>query len=266
MSLDQLEMILISLHITGPDGSHTRANNLESIARLVANDKYETYGIRKVEDTIRNSSYLTEVKVLEMISDITRCSKDICFTEGLGFISPSSTLKGIRETAMKIAEIIRTKGTFVFGTGHPGCLISCYQVIADMVKEHGCKVVNAAGGIHIEGSDVVDYVGDVAVVTNGSGVVHTHSNRFMTRILETWNGKVDLAIVDHGFFGGTANYGISSIVFFDTNDPVVPVTKDLGLDVLLLPLNDNRPNIALVEVGMALRNLTSQYLESMITA
>ncbi len=242
------------LRICGPEGAHTRQNNLESISRMKTGDPYVTLGIRAVEKAMDDDELWTTSALLDTVAGVTGCSKDPRKMAGMGYISPRATLRGLRECAERVRATARRGGSILFATGHAGCLIACYQEIADAAREMGAILVRASEGLEVQPWEFVDWVGDVCVVSNGSGLLHTHTQRAMLEILSDWGDEVDLAVTDHGFLGPALNTGIPSVGFFDTNDPAPAVARALGLDITLVPLNDNRPNAVLREAGLVVRH------------
>lgn len=238
------------LQICGPAGAHTRKNNLEAIARMRTGDPYVTLGIRSVEEAVHEDEPWSVAAILDAVASITGCSKDPRQSVGMGYISPKATLRGLRQCADRVREVALRGGTIFFGTGHPGCLIACYQEIGDAARELGAQIVHASGGYEIQAWEFVDWVGDVCVVSNGSGLIHTHTQRAMAELITDWGMPIDLAVTDHGFLGPALNAGIPAVAFFDTNDPAPAVAARLGADVILVPLNDNRPNSVLREAGL----------------
>ena len=59
----------------------------------------------------------------------------------------------------------------------------------------------------------------------------------------------DLVIADHGFAGEAINRGIPTVAVMDTNDPGLAVAKKLGANVIIVPMNDNRPNVVTREAA-----------------
>ena len=253
---------LTGLRICGPEGAHPRQNNLESIARLRRGDPYVTLGIRAVEEAVREDEPWTTTALLDAVASVTGCSKDPRHNVGMGYISPRATLRGLRECAERVRAVAQRGGSIVFGTGHAGCLISCYQLIAEAAREQGATIVHAGGGYEIQSWEFIDWVGDVCAVSNGSGLIHTHTQRAMEEIITDWGVPIDLAVTDHGFLGPALNAGIPTVAFFDTNDPAPAVARRLGLDVTLVPLNDNRPNSILQEAGA----VVSEAIRSLVGA
>ena len=74
-----------------------------------------------------------------MIAGITKCSQDINYTEGRGYISPSSTLKGLKATAAAIKRVAGQGGSVLFATGHPGSMIDYYTDTKAVVVKRSAK-------------------------------------------------------------------------------------------------------------------------------
>ena len=99
-----IERRLIKLRLSGPELSHSRLNNLEAVKRLVNGDPYATFGIRQVVEHVQTENLQPE-DVLRMLAGYTKCSQDINYTQGRGYISPSSTIKGLKATANAIRKV-----------------------------------------------------------------------------------------------------------------------------------------------------------------
>ena len=262
MALDDrvIERRLTKLRLAGPDLSHTRKKNVEAVQRMVNGDPYATFGIRQVLDYIEKEG-LPADDALKMVASLTKCSQDITYTEGRGYISPSSTIKGLRATAAAIKRVASQGGSVVFATGHPGSMIEYYYELAYLVRRLGGHVMNLAKGqIVAQGEDidhvmVVDAINSVAFLSDTCGALHSHDSRPMELMLNDANRHPDLVIADHGFAGEALNRGIPTIAVMDTNDPGLGVAKKLGANVVLVPMNDNRPNVVTREAAELVKQM-----------
>jgi hypothetical protein len=242
-----IERRLTRLRLSGPELSHSRANNVAAAKKLTDNDPYVTFGIRMVIDYVQ----LNEVdpqEALGMIASITKCSQDVSYTEGRGYISPSSTIKGLKAMSAAIRRVCRDHGYVTFATGHPGSMIECYTVLASLVRELGGHVLDLAKGqVAFQGEDrdhihVADSINDICILSDTCAALHTHDSRAMELMLNDAKRLPDLVIADHGFAGEAINRGIPTVAIMDTNDPGLAVAKKLGANVIIVPMNDNRPN------------------------
>lgn len=245
---DRLVERLIGLKIAGYDLSHSREANLAAIDKLLALQPFYTLGIHSVIREVERG-HLTKEQVLRLVAGHTRCSAELCVTRGPNYINPRTCLEGLWEAAQLMRAVRDRRGTIVFGAGHSGSMINCYNHLADYFREHGCQTPIAGGGVEVQKDWYVDFIGVVAVVTDTCGIHHTHMTEAMAAMLDALPQPPDLAICDHGFGGEAINRGIPCIVPMDTNDPGFAVAKMLGEDFVLVPMNDNRPNFIMEELA-----------------
>src|SRR5918911_2532376 len=197
-----IERKLTRLRLAGPELSHSRRNNLEAVNRLANVDPYATFGIRRVIEYVREKQ-LDPSEALGMIAGITKCSNDINHTEGRGYISPASTIKGLKAAAAAIRRVSSEGGSVLFGTGHPGSMIDYYTELAYLVRRLGGRVLDLAKGqIVQQGEDrdsvkVVDSVNSIAFLSDTCAALHTHDSRPMEIMLDGADRPPDLVIADH---------------------------------------------------------------------
>ncbi|HEU4489040.1 MAG TPA: phosphatase, partial [Actinomycetota bacterium] len=86
----------------------------------------------------------------------------------------------------------------------------------------------------------IRYVGSVACLCDGASLLHTHSSEAMEALLEArpWP---DIVLADHGYAGAALERGLAVVAFMDINDQALAVPWDEGKDVVIVPLDDNRP-------------------------
>ncbi|HYP40267.1 MAG TPA: phosphatase [Chloroflexia bacterium] len=255
-----LERRLVKLRLAGPDLSHTRKKNVEAVERMVAGDQYATFGIRRVVEHI-NSTGMSAGIALKIVSSVTKCSQDITYTEGRGYISPSSTIKGLKATAAAIKRVASNGGRVVLATGHPGSMIEYYIELADLVYRLGGRVLDLAKGqIVRQGEDrdhiqVVDSINSVAFLSDTCAALHSHDSAPMEMMLDDTEHMPDLVIADHGFAGEAINRGIPTVAVMDTNDPGLALARHIGANVIIVPMNDNRPNVVTREAAHVIRGM-----------
>src|SRR5205823_1233100 len=152
-------------------------------------DPYATFGIHQVIEYVQNK-HLDAGEALGMIARITKCSQDINYTEGRGYISPASTLKGLKATAAAIKRVASEGGSVLFATGHPGSMIDYYTELGYLVRRFGGRVLDLARGQVIQqGEDrdtvkVVDSVNSVAFVSDTCSALHSHDSVPMQLMLD----------------------------------------------------------------------------------
>lgn len=239
---------LVELRICGDKLSHSREANLVAIDKLLDRQPFYTLGIHSV-DAAAAAGRLTKQHVLDLVCEYTRESNDLTITKGPNTIDPQHCLDGLWEAAHLMRRVRDQQGTVVFGAGHSGAMINCYNKLADYFRAHGCATPKAGGGTEVQKDWYVDFIGVVAVVTDTCGIHHTHMTAAMAALLDNLSETPALAICDHGFAGECINRGVPCITPMDTNDPGFAVAKMLGEDFVLVPMNDNRPNFIMEDLA-----------------
>jgi hypothetical protein len=251
---------LTKLRLSGPELSHTRLKNLEAVRRMVDGDSYTTFGIEMVVEFMQREQMPAE-DALKIVAGVTKCSQDIAYTEGRGYISPQSTIKGLKATALALRKVSEGGGTVVFATGHPGSMIDYYAALAALTRRLGGRVLDLARGQIIkQGPDqdqvhVVDSTNGVAFLSDTCALLHTHDATPMAAMLDDAGKPPDLVVADHGFAGEAINRGIPTVAVMDTNDPGLALAKHLGAKLTLVPMNDNRPNVVTREAAEIVERL-----------
>lgn len=253
---------LKQLKVAGKGSGHIRLKNILAINEIKNGVEKSLLGFKELQQ-------IPAEKILEAISQITGCSKDLSLTEGDGYINPESTLNGLIKAASIILNKCKTGKNILLATGHPGAMLGFYTEVSKTVKKIGGHVIHPGQGYKIsvyrcpkcslhDVIEEIDYLCDVAVVTNGETLIHTHETKPMDCILdeaEQNNIKIDLVIADHGFAGSAIKRGLKVIAIMDTNDPAIAAAKLLGYDVEIIPMGDNQPNYITRQVGYILNEI-----------
>ena len=234
-------------HVAGRDTRHNRAANLQAVRSVVEGDSHYTWDIRGVDR-------FSFEEILEAVASITGCSRDPAVTAGGGYISPSATLSGLEDAAGVIATTARRHGRFLLGTGHPGSLLLYYIRLAELIREWGGVVLEPAPGVQVPPKLDLAYLEGVAVTTDRASVPHSHSHDAMDQMLAA-AGHVDLVVADHGYASGAINAAIPVVAIMDTNDPALALALKLGADLIVIPMDDNRPPACYLPILEALREL-----------
>ena len=220
-------------HVAGRDTRHNRVANLQAVRSVVQGDSHYTWDIRGVKR-------FSFEEILAAIASITGCSRDPAVTSGGGYISPAATLSGLEDAAGVIATTAHRHGRFLLGTGHPGSLLLYYIRLAEVIREWGGVVLEPALGAQVPPKLDLAYVEGVAVTTDRASVPHSHSHEGMDQMLAA-AGHVDLVVADHGYASGGINAGVPVVAIMDTNDPALALAQKLGADLIIIPMDDNRP-------------------------
>lgn len=234
-------------NVAGHDSYHSRAMNLEGICRLLHGDPAYTLRTTCAERGAPGDA-------LAVVASVTRSSPDPAERAGDGYIAPTATLRGLEEAARRIADVARRGGRFLVATGHPGSLLLFCMELVRLIRSRGGEVMEPARGVWVPPNLTLDYVGGVAVTTDGRSLPHTHDYRAMELMLEAVE-PVDLVIGDHGYAGAAISAGIPVVTLLDTNDPVPAVARRLGADVTIIPADDNLPLSSYVPLTELIREL-----------
>lgn len=263
-SLDTLEAIreralrrIEETHVAGRDTRHNRLANLQAIRSVVEGDPHYTWDIRGVDR-------FSFEEILEAIAAVTGCSRDPSVTSGGGYISPAATLRGLEAAAGAIAATARRRGRFLLGTGHPGSLLLFYIRLAHLIRSWGGSVLEPALGAQVPPNLDLAYVDGVAVTTDRASVPHSHTHDAMDQML-AHAGHVDLVVADHGYASGAINAGVAVVAVMDTNDPALVLAQRLGANLIIIPMDDNRPPSCYLPILKTIREL-GEDLEPGLTA
>lgn len=164
-------------------------------------------------------------------------------SRGRSYVSPQAVAEQAEVYAQRLSLACERKEKVFFGTGHPTGPLEMYIRIADAMRERGVGVLRFGDGEGFEGyvgGSEIRYVGDVACVSMGGDLAHTHSARPMEGMLSR-GLEPDLVIGDHGFAGAALASGIDAVAIVDTNDPALILAWVRGLPIKPILCDDNRP-------------------------
>jgi Phosphatase len=228
---------LVANGVVGRHQSHTRANNIAKIRSLVDGDEGSSFGLSGM------TRYSVD-EVLTFLSELTGCSTDAAQLAGEETLDPDLTVAAIARAAERLANAARRGATLFAGTGHPTGLLEHHMRVVDAYQRAGGKIVRpreeekwALG----RGRAEVRHVGGVGCLADGASLRHTHSAVPMEAMLdsEPWP---EFVLGDHGFAGAAVERGIPTIAVMDINDPALAVAVAEGRDLIVLPMDDNRPS------------------------
>lgn len=169
---------------------------------------------------------------------------------GRTYVSPEQAAVRAGEIAVRLREACERGERVFFGTGHPTGPLEMYANLAAAMRERGARIQRVSEGEPYEayiGGSQIRYVCDVACVSMGGDLAHTHSARPMEFLLAS-GLEADLVVGDHGFTGAALASGIDAVAIVDTNDPALVLAWDRGLPVRPLLCDDNRPPGAYAEL------------------
>ncbi|HWR29556.1 MAG TPA: phosphatase [Negativicutes bacterium] len=265
--MDEIKLMrqLEELRVTGPGSGHPRLKNMLALQEVKQGAARSLFGLPGLEA-------LSEEAVLKEMASLNGCSANLLERDGDGYMDPRLTLAGMKRAAGKIRQVCARQGRILFGTGHPGAMLGFYFELLKLVRELGGVVVCPGSGLEVKRfrcpdcglHDVVeqvDYVGDVATVTNGEGILHRHDEKPCELIIDAAKKaaeSLELVIGDHGFAGAALVAGLSVIAIMDTNDPAIAASRLVGFDPIIIPMDDNLPNSISKQVGLLFCQLVAE--------
>lgn len=182
-------------------------------------------------------------EVLGFLADLTGCSKDIAELGGCDTMDPTRTVDAIVRAARRLAQEARKGSSLLCATGHPTGLLEHHIRVVDAYRNAGGKILHLREEERLplgKRYSVVRFVGGVGMLSDWGQLKHTHSSAPMEALLEAepWP---DLVLADHGWAGAAIERDIPAIAVMDINDPALAVAWAEDKDVVIIPMDDNRP-------------------------
>lgn len=230
---------LIASGITGPHRSHRRESSLRKIAALIEGDEPDaTFGLAGI-------GRYSAGEILSFMAELTGCSADIADATCDDLIDPDLTIEGLVAMGDRLRDEAGRGASVLVATGHPTGMLEFYIRVLDTYIRAGGKSIRLREEERLPiGSRgrprEMRYIGGVGCLADWGSLRHTHSSAAMEAMLEVrpWP---DLVIGDHGFAGAAIERDIPTIAIMDINDHALAVARAESRDVLIVPLDDNRP-------------------------
>jgi hypothetical protein len=162
---------------------------------------------------------------------------------GRSWVSPELVASQAEAVAERLRIACERRERVFFGTGHPTGPLEMYIRWADALRDRGVTITRVGDGDAFEGyhgGAEIRYVCDVACVSIGGDLAHTHSARPMEGMLNA-GLRPDLVVGDHGFAGAALTRGIDALGVVDTNDPALVLAWTRGMPLAPILCDDNRP-------------------------
>lgn len=232
----ELEEYLLKHGFSGDIPQNSGHKNWLVIKKLMKNEAFYTFGIKRVEEAVRqhevNAKGIREIMIKASGISIQRFRR-----HGPGHFGSALVSERLLEALGEIATQAKAEQTMAFATGHPGAMVGFMNELAAWAESLGAKIVTSEYSIEVNGRFQLDQLGQVFVASDNCSAIHTHEPDYMDALLASQ--KVDYVVADHGFAAAALNHNIPSIGFYDTDDPAIPLAASLGLPVLGVPINDN---------------------------
>ncbi|MFN2389990.1 MAG: phosphatase [Actinomycetota bacterium] len=233
----EIAAALVAGGITGTHRSHPRGKNLEKIFSLLEGEE-DAFGISGL-------GRYSAAEILGFMGRIFGCSSDIADLGCEETIEPQLTVAGLVAAGRRLRRGAEAGELLLAATGHPTGLLHHHIRVVEAYRSAGGKILQLREdedlGIGRRGGRAeVRYVGGVGCLADWGSLKHTHSATPMEALLEAapWP---DLVLADHGFAGAAIERGIPTIAIADINDHPLAVPWAEGKDIILVPMDDNRP-------------------------
>jgi hypothetical protein len=240
---DELREHLVRNRITG-DVATPRENNLRNISLLARHDPQYSFGLSPREDWDVETILVTMAKRAGI-------SPDPDYKSGPDRIDPDLAMDRLDAMADRLVLAAERRERVLLATGHPSGLLAVDLVVAHALRSAGATVVTPHAGLSYESAAhgvrhrrrQVRYIGNVAMVSSGGELNHTHSPRPMELLIEAMQSAgealPDLVVADHGWAGAAGQVGIDVVGFADSNDPALFMGESDGRVAVVVPLDDN---------------------------
>jgi hypothetical protein len=223
------------------DVATPREGNLRNAASCADRDPHYTFGL----DFRGRWSYPDVVAVM---AERVGISPDLGHRTGQDRIDPELCVDALERMRERLARAARDRQRVLVATGHPSGILAIHLPVAAELRRAGCELLQPAAGWSYSASGrLLDlrYVADVAMVSNGASLEHTHDPEPMQAMLAALRmagqPRPDLVLADHGYAGAAGQAGVSTVGFADCNDPALFVGEAEGRVEVAVPLDDNVP-------------------------
>ncbi len=213
--------------------SHDRPNVFWKLHRLVQGDQDARFGLSGVDT-------MSFEDVLALVGDAGGFDPDPTLRHGLVIVDPNRVLDAAAEVGERLAISAERGERVLLATGHPTGLPLLYQAVGELLAEAGAKLLRPLEGFTWEEEGrrrQIRYFGGVAMLTDRSSALHTHSPEAMQRMLE--EADPELVFADHGFAGAAIEAGIDTVSIADVNDPALVVARKQGRAGPVIVMDDN---------------------------
>ena len=213
--------------------SHPLDNVLRHIQRMCEGDPGFQFGLSGL------TSFSPE-QVLALVADASGFTPAEGATDGAFRVEAERILAACAAAGDRLAEACRRRERMIIATGHPIGLILLYSELAGELERRGVEILRPLQGVPWSEDGerrTIEYLGGVAMYTDGERPMHTHSGAPMARML--LERRPDLVLADHGFAGMAIEQGIETISVADVNDPALLVAKEQARTEIVIVMDDN---------------------------
>jgi hypothetical protein len=234
-SREELERGLLEGHVAGR-ATHPLDNVRGNILMLLEGDPDKQFGLSGLPGELGLDA------ILGLVEEAAGASIDRDARYGPVYIEPGPIIDACEAAGDRLAKACASGETVVLATGHPVGLALLYMALERLLIERGAKVLTPASGarwreLSLPHDWFVDFMGGVAMLTDGTEPRHTHWPDAMRRILQ--EARPDLAVADHGFAGAAIEGGVETLSIADVNDVALIVAKAQGRTETVIVMDDH---------------------------
>ncbi len=241
---EALRRHLLAARIAG-DVATPRDDNLRNMGRMAEGRPGYDFGLVPAREW-------TPDEVLEVMVRRVGVQPDPAYREGPDTIDAELTLAALERVRDRVALAARRRERVLVATGHPTGILVLHLAVADVLRRAGAEVLVPAlnwswpwegGPADTVRGRHVRAVAGVHVLASGGELLHTHApepgRALLDALRDAGAPPPDLVVADHGFAGAAAQAGLEVLAYADCNDPALFVAEEEGLDVTVVPLDDN---------------------------
>ncbi|HSX01372.1 MAG TPA: phosphatase [Candidatus Saccharimonas sp.] len=246
LDLSDLRQTLVELKLSGELNRNTPGANRQAIREMLARNNYWALEMDGIE-----SLNMTYDEAASIMAAQLGLSDERFAGEEPPYIDPEHTLSRLITGFHRLEAVAHAGGRILFATGHPGSMLSFYQVLGEHFEELGATLVVPAEPVAAPDRRWLDDINGVVVLSDEGNLMHTHASNGMRQFVEAT--KPDIVMADHAFAVAAINAKAPTIAIFDVDDPAIPIMAHADPErIIAVPMNDNQTNTRTVKAAFAL--------------
>lgn len=236
-----LRQHLLDSRIAG-DVVTPRQENLRNFGRMAEGRRDYDFGLVPAREWTRD-------EVLDVMARRCGVRPDPSYDRGQDTIDVDLCLAALTRVRDRLALAARRRERVLVATGHPTGILVLHLASAGALRAAGATVLvpqlswtwpwDDAGEWGRARPRHVRAIAGVHVLATGGELLHTHAADPMVALLDALDAPPDLVVADHGWAGAAAQRGLEVLGYADCNDPALFVAEEEGLDITVVPLDDN---------------------------
>jgi hypothetical protein len=246
LDLDHLRETLVELKLSGELNRNTPGANRQAIREMLARNNYWALEMDGVENLQMDYEEAARIMASQLGLSFERFE-----SEQPPYIDPEHTLSRLITGFHRLEAVAAAGGRMLFATGHPGSMLSFYQVLGEHFEALGATLVRPAEPVAAPDRRWLDDINGVVVLSDEGNLMHTHASNGMRQFVEAT--RPDIVMSDHAFAVAAINAKAPCIAIFDVDDPAIPMMAEADPhNIIAVPMNDNQTNTRTVKAALAL--------------